>query len=127
MAETRNDSPEPAAIQGGSRTPSITSEGKAMNRSLDTEDRVRAVPKAPAPETTDLTPDPLLKDDGGSGYGMEDGTRHPGDRSHKGGDPRTDGDAQYGASPLRSARYQDDHDAEAGIRHHRGVQPGRNR
>lgn len=101
MADTRKDSPPPAA--------SITPEGKAAN------------------EAANLTPDPLLRDNGSSGYGVEDGTRHPGDRSHEGGDPRGDGDAQYGASPLRSARYEDDHDAEAGIRRHRGVQPGKSR
>ena len=39
----------------------------------------------------------------------------PADRKHEGGDPLLDGDAQYGASPLRTARYDENHEAEADI------------
>ena len=35
----------------------------------------------------------------------------PADRPHEGGDPMFDGDAQYGASPIRAARYEEDHQA----------------
>ena len=38
------------------------------------------------------------------------------DRPHEGGDPLADGDAQYGASPLRPARYEDIHDANADMK-----------
>ena len=38
------------------------------------------------------------------------------DRPHQGGDPLVNGDAQYGASPLRPARYEDIHDANADIK-----------
>ncbi len=70
-------------------------------------------------------PDPLLKDDGKGAFGVADTSTRPGDRPHEGGDPRGDGDAQYGASPIREARYQEDHDVRDGKPHHRGVQPGK--
>lgn len=37
-------------------------------------------------------------------------------RPHEGGDPLVDGDAQYGASPLRPARYEDIHNANADMK-----------
>lgn len=118
--------PEPAPVGEDSRTASITGEGKAINRNLDNEDRVRAVPKSPSVDASvDTRPDPALQKNGKSGFGMVDGASHPGDRPHQGGDAAMDGDAQYGASPLRDARYKDDHDEEAGRKHHQGVQPGR--
>ncbi len=82
-----------------------------------------------SPHDTDTAlitkPDPELKADVPGGYGIIDPSRMPDDFKHKDGDPLGDGKAQYGASPIREARYQDDHDAKAGKRHHRGVQPGK--
>lgn len=46
---------------------------------------------------------------GGSGVLVPD--EFPADRPHEGGDPMLDGDAQYGASPIRAARYEEDHEA----------------
>ncbi len=70
-------------------------------------------------------PDPELQADIPDGYGMIGPARKPGIRPHEGGDPRGDGNAQYGAAPVRDARYQDDHDVRSGKRQHRGVQPGK--
>ncbi len=125
MAETREHFQQPAPVGEDARTASITPQGKAINQPLENEARARAVPKAPAAAGTDMTPDPSLEKNGKSGFGMVDGTQHPGDRQHEGGDPSSDGDAQYGASPLRDVRYREDHEVEAGERHHRGIQPGR--
>lgn len=80
---------------------------------------------SPQDQVPPLRPDPLLEQDGKSGYGRVDGTQHPGNRPHEGGDPRLDGDAQYGASPIREARYGEDHDVRSGVKRHPGVQPGR--
>ena len=35
----------------------------------------------------------------------------PADRPHEGGDPALDDGAQYGASPIREARYDENHEA----------------
>lgn len=111
---TSDESPVAAAFQGGDRAPSITPQGQAMNQSWSEPERVRAVSKAPGEQG--LTSGADAPDDGPSqmgGYGMEPPHSHPGNRPHEGGDPALDGDAQYGASPLRSARYDENHDANA--------------
>jgi len=111
-----NHSPEAAAFQGGERVPSITPEGQEMNRSITEVERVTAVPKVPGAEGTSWSsdaPEPGPRQTGG--YGMLPPNALPDNRAHEGGDPGLDGDAQYGASPLRSARYDENHEAIADI------------
>ncbi len=94
---------------------------------MKTIDPARTVSKTAAPQEprNPTLPDPLLEKNGKSGYGMVDGTQHPGDQEHEGGDPLGEGDAQYGASPIRRSRYGEDHDVQEGRRRHAKVQPGK--
>ena len=98
-----------------------------MSGDIITPDPVHTPAGKPAsqPQETSMTPDPLLRGDGKGGYGVVDGSARDEGRPHDGGDPRGDGDAQYGASPIRTARYQEDHDVRDGKKHHRTVQPGK--
>lgn len=127
MPEDRTRSAEAAAIQGASRVSSITQEGQALNQDRRIEDRVKAVPKTPGEQGGAWESDAGRRrdPDHDGGFGTLDESVHPSDFPHKGGDPMLDGDAQYGASPLRSARYDEDHRVNA--KHARdgkiGVQP----
>jgi hypothetical protein len=89
---------------------SITPQGQALNQDISTEDRVRAVPKARGEQGEAWEGDAGRRrdPDHDGGFGTLEST-HPSDFPHKGGDPVLDGDAQYGASPLRSSRYDEDH------------------
>jgi hypothetical protein len=112
MAEdqTRRDSAEAAAIQGASRTSSITPQGQALNADRSIEDRVKAVPKTEG-DTGEMWQGDARRGDPDDigGFGTLSEATHPADLNHAGGDPMLDGDAQYGASPLRTARYDEDH------------------
>lgn len=121
----RVDSPEPAVFRRGNDDAALTSEGETAKQPLDIRDRMAAVPKTQTDNLVDTQPDPLLKDNEDGGYGVVAPAALPADHRHEGGDPMLDGNAQYGASPLRSARYKEDHEVLIGERHHRGVQPGR--
>ena len=118
MTESTMDEAEPAAFQGGNRVASITPEGQAMNRSLGERTRVTMVPKSPGEDGQKWSADASAKpdDDHAGGFGMVPPEFYPAERPHEGGDPLLDGDAQYGASPIRPARYAENHQANQDIR-----------
>ncbi len=107
-------SPEAAAFQGGDRVPSITPEGQALNQSISEAVRVTAVPKSVGADGQAWQSDAADADgEEAGGYGVEGPDALPDSRAHEGGDPALDGDAQYGASPIRPARYDENHEANA--------------
>jgi hypothetical protein len=116
MTNDTDHSRETAALQGGERMPSITPEGEAVNRSITEAERATAVPITASEEghlqasgTSESGPSQVR------GYGMESPASQPDNRPHEGGDPLLDGDAQYGASPIRTARYDENHESNAEI------------
>ncbi|WP_303831647.1 hypothetical protein [Asticcacaulis taihuensis] len=114
--QTVEHSPEAAAFQGGDRVPSITPQGQAMNQSISEPDRVKAVSKAPGTTGQEWLSDaPHAGPSQEGGYGVTPPASTPDNRVHQGGEPALDGDAQYGASPLRTARYDENHEANADI------------
>ena len=114
-----------AAIQGGNRAASITPEGQGLNQTQTEEQRVHAVPKT-AGHTGNVWSqdyDPKAATEARGGYGVLDRDERPGayplEARDATGDDMTWRDAQYGASPVRSARYDDD------IAHQRQADGGR--
>lgn len=103
-----------AAFQAGNRAASITPEGQGLNQSQTEAQRVHAVPKTQGHTgniwSQDYAPKAMTEERGG--YGMPDRDDRPGaypiEARDTTGDDMTWRDAQYGASPLRSARYADD-------------------
>jgi hypothetical protein len=116
MTNDTDHSREAAAFQGGERVPSITPQRQALNQSITEAERVTAVPKTAGEQGQAWAGD---KSESGpsqvEGYGMEPPASQPDNRPHEGGDPALDGDAQYGASPIRTARYDENHEANADI------------
>jgi len=114
-----------AAFQGGNRAASITPEGQGLNQSQTEEQRVHAVPKTRGHTGNVWSQDyePKARTEARGGYGMLDRDERPGaypvEARDTTGDDMTWRDAQYGASPLRSARYDDD------IAHQRAADGGR--
>lgn len=103
----REDATDAAAVQGGNRAASITPQGAALNQAPDRQDRV---PRS-AGHTGQVWGQHALPSDPdqSGGYMHPDPAARPGDNNHHGGDPMTDGNSQYGASPIRTARYDDVH------------------
>jgi hypothetical protein len=111
---TVEHSPEAAAFQGGDRVPSITPQGQALNQSKSEADRVTAVPKSGGADGQEWQSDAAdAGNNEAGGYGVEGPENLLGSRAHEGGDPTLDGDTQYGASPIRAARYDENHEANA--------------
>jgi len=114
-----------AAVQGGNRAASITPEGQGLNQSQTEEQRVHAVPKTPGHTGNVWSQDyePKAQVEARGGYGMLDRDERPGayplEARDATGNDLTWRDAQYGASPVRSARYDDD------IAHQREANGGR--
>lgn len=103
-----------AAVQGGNRAASITPDGQGLNQSQTEEQRIHAVPKTAGHTGNVWSQDyePKATTEARGGYGMLDRDERPGAyeleaRDHA-GDDMTWRDAQYGASPLRTARYDED-------------------
>ncbi len=103
-----------AAVQGGNRAASITPEGQGLNQSQTEEQRVHAVPKTQGHmgNVWSQDYDPKARTEERGGYGILDRDDRPGAYPLQArdtvGDDTTWRDAQYGASPLRSARYDED-------------------
>lgn len=103
-----------AAFQTGNRAASITQEGQGLNQSQTEDQRVHAVPKTAGHTgniwSQDYDSRTLSEERGG--YGMLDRDDRPGaypvETRDAVGDDMTWRDAQYGASPMRSARYAED-------------------
>jgi hypothetical protein len=114
-----------AAFQGGNRAASITPEGQGLNQTETEERRVHAVPKTPGHTGNVWSQDyaPKATTEAHGGFGVLDRDERPGayplDARDTTGSDLTWRDAQYGASPVRSARYDDD------IAHQREADGGR--
>lgn len=118
MEDPRNvdHSPDAAAFQAGDRVASITPPGQAISPPIMENEGVKALAKAPGTpgevgrsDVSEPRPGPV------AGCGTQPPGDQPDHRVHEGGDPSMDGDAQYGASPIRSARYDENHEANADI------------